>query len=125
MGMSNEGKIKEAEVLQRATYLKAQKMATEKNPFKYSDEQRRYYKTFGGTPHLDAQYTVFGELVDGFNVLDEIAKVETGVADRPKEDVVVLKMKIIFQVDIAFKNVLLYNICVILICVIVLLNLFI
>lgn len=93
--LRNEGKIKEAEVLQRETYLKAQKMATEKNPFKYSDEQRRYYKTFGGTPHLDAQYTVFGELVDGFNVLDEIAKVETGVADRPKEDVVVLKMKIV------------------------------
>lgn len=93
--LRNEGKIKESEVLQRETYLKAQKMASEKNPFKYSDEQRRYYKTFGGTPYLDAQYTVFGELVDGFNVLDEIAKVETINANRPKEDVVILKMKIV------------------------------
>ncbi len=93
--LKQEGRMEEAEVLRRETYLKAQKMVAEKNPFKYSDEQRRYYKTFGGTPHLDAQYTVFGELVDGFNVLDEIAKVETNSADRPKEDVVVLKMKIV------------------------------
>ena len=65
-----------------------------KEPFKYTEEQRIAYKTFGGTPHLDGQYTVFGEVVEGFDVLQKISEVETGAADRPKEDVKILKVKV-------------------------------
>ena len=65
-----------------------------KEPFKYSEEQRTVYKTFGGTPHLDGQYTVFGEVVEGFDVLQKISEVETGAADRPKEDVKILTVKV-------------------------------
>ena len=65
-----------------------------KEPFKYTDEQRLTYKTFGGTPHLDGQYTVFGEVVEGFDVLQKISEVETGRADRPKEDIKILKVKV-------------------------------
>lgn len=64
-----------------------------KNRFnkEFSPEQIEAYKTIGGTPHLDDDYTVFGEVVEGLDVIDRIAAVTTGPADRPLEDV---KMKI-------------------------------
>lgn len=65
-----------------------------KEPFKYTEEQRIAYKTFGGTPHLDGQYTVFGEVVEGFDVLQKISEVETGRSDRPKQDIKILKATI-------------------------------
>ena len=58
---------------------------------KYSPEQREYYKTLGGTPQLDNEYTVFGEVVEGIEVVDKIAAVKTAPGDRPVEDV---KMKV-------------------------------
>ena len=56
---------------------------------------REYYKTVGGTPHLDTQYTVFGEVLDGMDVVNEIAAVETNKDDRPVVDVRILKMKVV------------------------------
>ena len=56
--------------------------------FKYSAKQREIYKTIGGTPHLDGAYTVFGEVIKGMNVIDSIAVVKTGKADRPIEDII-------------------------------------
>ncbi len=54
---------------------------------KFSAEQRAAYKTVGGTPHLDGNYTVFGEVISGLEVIDAIAAVQTGQADRPVKDV--------------------------------------
>lgn len=54
---------------------------------KYNASQREKYKTLGGTPMLDTDYTVFGELVSGFDVLDKIASVAKQPGDRPTEDV--------------------------------------
>lgn len=48
--------------------------------------QRQVYKTLGGTPHLDQNYTVFGELISGIAVIDSIAAVATDGNDRPLED---------------------------------------
>jgi peptidylprolyl isomerase len=56
-------------------------------PFKYSEEQRKAYSTIGGTPHLDGGYTVFGEVIEGLDVIDKIAAVEKGANDRPKKDI--------------------------------------
>ena len=53
----------------------------------YSPEQRELYKTLGGTPMLDQDYTVFGEVVEGMDVIDKIAAVQTRPGDRPVEDV--------------------------------------
>jgi cyclophilin family peptidyl-prolyl cis-trans isomerase len=53
----------------------------------YSEEQRKAYSSVGGTPHLDGQYTVFGQIADGFDVIDKIAAVKTGAMDKPVEDV--------------------------------------
>lgn len=55
--------------------------------FKLPEWQRQVYKTVGGAPHLDRNYTVFGEIVEGLDVVDKIAAVETGTNDRPKQDV--------------------------------------
>jgi peptidyl-prolyl cis-trans isomerase B (cyclophilin B) len=62
-----------------------------KKDLHYSDEQRKAYTTQGGTPHLDKEYTVFGIVVEGFDVLDKIAAAKTAPGDRPVENV---KMKI-------------------------------
>jgi len=53
---------------------------------KYTLEQIEIYKTIGGTPFFDMQYTVFGEVVEGMDVIDKIAAVQTGRGDRPVKD---------------------------------------
>ena len=53
----------------------------------YNDTQRELYATRGGTPQLDGDYTVFGEVVEGFDVLERLATVETLPGDRPAEDI--------------------------------------
>ena len=50
-------------------------------------KQRQAYKTVGGTPHLDGDYTVFGEVIEGMDVVDKIATVKTGRMDAPIEAV--------------------------------------
>ena len=53
----------------------------------YTADQIKTYKQSGGTPFLDNQYTVFGEVVDGLEVVDKIAAVKTKPGDRPVEDI--------------------------------------
>jgi len=53
----------------------------------WTEEQRKTYKTIGGTPHLDFDYTVFGEVIDGIDVIDKIAAVKTGNRDKPENDI--------------------------------------
>ena len=52
----------------------------------YTDEQKKIYMEQGGTPMLDMNYTVFGEVMEGLDVIDKIAAVEKGSNDRPKQD---------------------------------------
>ena len=54
-------------------------------------EMREVYKTIGGTPHLDGQYTVFGEVTEGMNLIEKMQMVETDKNDRPLEDSRILK----------------------------------
>lgn len=55
--------------------------------FKIPEWQRQVYKTVGGVPHLDRNYTVYGEIVMGLELVDKIAAMETDKNDRPKQDI--------------------------------------
>lgn len=61
---------------------------------KISDEHKQVYKTLGGTPFLDQQYTVFGEIIEGLDIIDSIAMVQKGKYDRPLTDIE-MKVKIL------------------------------
>jgi len=68
------------------------------NGRKIPANRREVYKTIGGTPHLDDNYTVFGEVIKGLEVVDKIAAVPTSTGadrDRPLEDVRIIKVKLI------------------------------
>lgn len=68
---------------------------------KIPKEHREVYKTIGGTPHLDQNYTVFGELIKGFDVLDSIAATPTNGrnnGDRPLKDIRIIKARLIKKV---------------------------
>jgi cyclophilin family peptidyl-prolyl cis-trans isomerase len=63
------------------------------NTYRYTDEQKEVYETIGGTPFLDYEYTVFGEVVDGFEVIDKIGSVETQNSNRPVADITMIVRK--------------------------------
>lgn len=62
---------------------------------RFNKEQVEAYTTIGGTPFLDTQYTVFGEVVDGMEVVDQIEKASTNSMDRPKKDITIISTEII------------------------------
>ncbi|HAE34801.1 MAG TPA: peptidylprolyl isomerase [Bacteroidetes bacterium] len=53
----------------------------------FTEDQKEVYRTLGGTPFLDQNYTVFGEVISGMEVIDKIAAVQTDANDRPREDI--------------------------------------
>ncbi|MCR5469351.1 MAG: peptidylprolyl isomerase [Prevotella sp.] len=59
-----------------------------------TDKQLKQYSTIGGTPHLDGQYTVFGEVEEGLEIVEMIQATATGRADRPIDDIE-MKMTVI------------------------------
>lgn len=70
--------------------VEVKRMGGRKIPERY----REVYKSIGGAPHLDQNYTVFGEVVKGMHVVDTIAQMERDQYDRPKEDVRIIRMKL-------------------------------
>jgi len=86
--------IPDAEIQEIAS-LKMFKYLTSNPDYKIPDEHRNVYKRIGGVPRLDGSYTVFGEVIDGMDVVDRIAEVETDDGDRPVTDVKILKIKIV------------------------------
>ena len=58
-------------------------------------EMREAYMTVGGTPHLDGSYTVFGEIVEGLDVVERIQNVETDESDRPLKPVMIIKATVV------------------------------
>lgn len=62
---------------------------------KLTPELREHYRTVGGTPHLDGQYTVYGEVVEGLDVVEQIQWAECDESDRPVEDVRIIKASVV------------------------------
>jgi cyclophilin family peptidyl-prolyl cis-trans isomerase len=65
------------------------------NKYKFSAEQREFYKTIGGSPHLDGSYTIFGEVISGMEIADEIVKLETDKEWRPVNDIRLKRVRIL------------------------------
>lgn len=63
--------------------------------YKIPEVHREVYKNLGGSPHLDQSYTVFGEVISGMEVIDNLASVETNQSDRPVSEVRIISMKIL------------------------------
>lgn len=81
--------------IQEIASVKMFKYLSDNKDFKLSEEQRTIYKNLGGTPRLDGAYTVFGEVIEGLDIVDKIAAVQTESNDKPVTDVKILKMKIV------------------------------
>ena len=86
--MYKAGDQKGLMALQQRLAAETDKLLKSTPGFTFTPEQTKDYTTIGGTPFLDNQYTVFGEVVEGLDVVEKIQGVATGSADRPKEDVV-------------------------------------
>jgi len=62
---------------------------------KYTDAQKQIYRTLGGTPHLDNEYTVYGEVIEGLDVVTKISKASRDKSDRPLQDIKITKASVI------------------------------
>ena len=81
--------------LQDTLIAQAEAQVEKEEPFRFTPEQVQAYTTVGGTPHLDGEYTVFGEVLEGMDVVDKIQRVKTDRNDRPEEDVVIEKVTVL------------------------------
>jgi peptidylprolyl isomerase len=83
-----EGQIQEIASVKMFEYL------TTNPDYLIPEEQRSVYKSIGGTPRLDGTYTVFGEVIEGLDIVDRIAAVVTDAGDKPVQDVKIIKVKL-------------------------------
>ena len=81
--------------IQEIASFKMFQFLTNNKEFKISEEQRNVYKSIGGVPRLDGTYTVFGEVMEGLDVVDRIASVSTDSNDKPVNDIKIIKIKIV------------------------------
>ena len=81
--------------LQDTLIAQVEKQMAGQPEFRFTPEQVKAYTTVGGTPHLDNEYTVFGEVTDGMAVIEAIENSPTNKADRPDEDIKIISATIV------------------------------
>jgi len=89
------GKPLQDSEIQEIASMKMFEFLTTTSEFKFSQEQIDSYINAGGVPRLDGTYTVFGEVIEGIEVVDRIAAVQTNTADKPLNDIKIIKMKLV------------------------------
>ncbi len=94
LAVSNGEDVDMAKIQETAS-LRAEEEFISMQAYKIPLEQREVYKTLGGAPHLDQNYTVFGEIVEGIYVLDKIAATETDKKNRPVKDIKIISTEIL------------------------------
>ncbi len=80
--------------LQDTLEAQARELADKEEKFRFTPEQIKAYSTIGGAPHLDGSYTIFGEVTEGMEVVNNIEIAKTNRADRPVENIRILKASI-------------------------------
>lgn len=83
--------------LQDSLIRQTEEIAAKQPAPEISEEMRQAYANVGGAPHLDGDYTVFGEVISGMDVVDAIEKAETDGADRPTKDIRIISMKVLSE----------------------------
>lgn len=83
------------DIIQQNAIIRAYEAMEDEGPYEMPQIRRDAYKTIGGTPFLDGAYTVFGEVLEGMEVVDAIAATATDISDRPVKDIRIIKVKII------------------------------
>lgn len=91
---SELSKIENGDLLNAKARERAEKQYVEQGKVIISPERREVYKTIGGTPHLDGTVTIFGELVEGQDIVEKITLMKTDEMDRPLSDVVILSTEV-------------------------------
>ncbi len=81
--------------LQDSLERKSEEMLKENPALKITPEQVKIYSAIGGMPHLDNNYTVFGEVVEGMDIVEAISKVRTDRRNRPVDDITINKITIV------------------------------
>ena len=87
-------KIENGDLLNAKARERAEKQYAEQGKVTISPERREVYKTIGGTPHLDGTVTIFGELVEGQDIVEKITLMKTDEMNRPLSDVVILSTEV-------------------------------
>lgn len=92
---SASGKAISTVEAQEIASIKMYNYLASRKDYRIPEEQRNAYISLGGVPRLDGTYTVFGEVIEGMEVIDKIAAVNTDSSDKPLSEVKILKMKIV------------------------------
>lgn len=92
--LSNSNPELEADSLDLTANLMVMDTLEVLGTYRIPTERREYYKTVGGVPHLDGSLTIFGEVVEGFDIVEKMSLVETDKNDRPLKDVMVVSTKV-------------------------------
>lgn len=92
--LRKKGDRERYETLRDSLLHRAEKQVADNPPTVFTDRQKQAYTTVGGAPHLDGDYTVFGEVVSGIHVAEAISKVRT-VKERPTQEIVIKKVNVL------------------------------
>lgn len=93
--MRKRGETEALQALRDSLLQQAEKQLAENPPRPFTDAQKRIYASQGGAPHLDGEYTVFGEVTEGMAVAEAIEKIRTNGKERPLKEVYIKKMTVV------------------------------